>query len=129
MSMLRYAFNPRKEKSARVYGRSLRISGKSSQILCSRITGRSLLRGRRLLNDLVARRRSLNGKYYTNTAKEMLELLGSAQTNAEAKGLDPEKLSIHASAHKGFTFWRNRRFKMRRQKRKICNLQIVLMQR
>ncbi len=124
--MLRYAFNPKGEKSARAYGRGLRISRKSSEILCSNITGRSLLRGRRLLSDLIARRRSLNGKYYTNAAREMLDLLGSAQANAEAKGLDPDKLSIHASAHRGFTFWRSRRFKMRRQKRKVCNLQIVL---
>ncbi len=129
MSMLRYAFNPKKEKSARVYGRSLRISRKSSVILCSRITGKGLLKGRRLLSDLVAQKRSLNGKYYTNTAKEILDLLSSAQANAEAKGLDPEKLSIHASAHDGFSFWRNRRFKVRRQKRKVCNLQVVLMER
>ena len=106
--MFRYAFNPREEKSVRAYGRSLRVSGKSSQVLCSRINGQTLLRGRRLLNDLVAGRRSLNGKYYTNAANEILELLGSAQANAEAKGLDPEKLSIHASAHQGFSFWRNR---------------------
>lgn len=129
MTMLRYAFNPKKEKSARVYGRSLRISRKSSGILCSRITGMNLTRGTRLLNDLIAQRRSLNGKYYTNAAREILELLGSAQANAEAKGLDPEKLSIHASAHKGFTFWRSRRFKMRRQSRKVCNVQVVLMER
>lgn len=127
--MLRYAFNPRKEKSARAYGRSLRISRKSSQLLCSRITGMPLAKGRKLLRDLVDQRRSLDGKHYTKTAMEMLDMLGSAQANAEAKGLDPDKLSIHASAHRGFTFWRNRRFKMGRQRRKVCNLQIVLIQR
>ena len=129
MTMLKYAFNPRKEKSARVYGRSIRISGKSSALLCSNITGKSLLRGRRLLNDLITQRRSIHRKYYTNAARQILDLLGSVQANAEAKGLDPEKLSSHASAHQGFTFWRNRRFKVRRQKRKVCSLQIVLMQR
>lgn len=127
--MLRYAFNPNKEKSARAYGRALRISRRSSSILCSELRGMNLVKGTRLLNDLVSKKRSLNGKYYTNTAKGMLDLLGSAQANAEAKGLDPDKLSIYASAHKGFTFWRSRRFKMGRQKRKICNLQVVLMQR
>lgn len=129
MPMLRYSFNPNKENSARAYGSSLRISRKSSQILCSQITGKSLLKGRRLLEDLVSQKRSLKGKHYTNTAKEMLNMLGSVQANAEAKGLDPEKLSIYASAHKGFTFWRNRKFKSRGQKRKVCNLQIVLVQR
>jgi len=127
--MLNYAFNPKKEKSARAYGRSLRISKKNSQVLCSQITGMNLSRGTRLLNDLINERRSLHGKYYTSTAKEIVALLGSAQANAEAKGLDPDKLSIHASAHQGFSFWRNRRFKVRRQKRKVCSVQVVLTQR
>lgn len=127
--MLRYAFNPKKEKSARAYGRYLRVSDRNSRVLCSRITGMSLTKGRRLLSDLAAQKRSLKGKYYTNTAKEIVELLGSAQANAEAKGLDPDKLLIHASAHRGFTFLRNRRFQKRGQSRKVCNLQIVLVQR
>lgn len=129
MTMLRYAFNPKKEKSGRVYGRSLRISKKSSALVCSRLDGMNLDKGRRLLSDLVTQRRSLEGKYYTNVSSELLQLLGSAQANAEAKGLDPEKLVIHASAHEGFTFWRNRRFKLRRQKRKVCNMQVVLVQK
>ena len=126
---LKYAYAPKAEKFARAYGRALRISTKSSTQICRAITGLNLQKGKGLLNSLLEEKKSLDGKYYTNTTAEVLDLLKSAESNAEFKGLDTDKLIIHASAHTGFAFWRPRRFKMRRQKRKVTNVQIVLEQR
>jgi hypothetical protein len=50
----------------------------------------------------------------------------SAEANAEASGLDTESLHIHATAHKGFMFYRPRGQKRRREQAKVTNLQVVL---
>jgi len=127
--MNRYAYNPNPKKSVKAYGSGLRISQRSSNVVCSRISGMSLDKGRRFLMNLLIQKESIGGKYYTNVTKELLNMLRSAETNAEFKGLDPGKLMIHASAHKGFTFFRPRGWKRRREKRKIANIQIVLEER
>lgn len=124
--MEKYAYNPDKKKSVRVSGRDLRISTKSSVKVCREITGMNLVKGRRLLRDIVSQKESLDGKYYTKISKNLLDLLDSAENNAEVKGMEPGKMIIHATAHKGFRFSRNRRFKLVRQKRKATNIQLIL---
>ena len=126
MNMLRYVMNPKPQKSVKVYGRALRISTKNSVKVCSEISGRPLKKAKKLLEDLITQKKSINGKYYTNISKTLLKLLEGAEKNAEFKGLDPEKMIVHASAHKGFTFWRPRRLKLRGTKRKMTHIQIFL---
>ena len=126
MNMLNYVLNPLKKKSVKVYGRGLNISGKDSRILCRKITGRSLPKAKAFLQRLVDGTENIGGKYYTKAAGEIHGLLKSAENNAETKGLDAERLIVHASAHKGYRFMRPRRFKMRRQQRKVTNIQLVL---
>jgi len=125
--MEKYALNPDPKKSVKVSGRGLRISTKNSVIVCRAISGMNFTKGRRLLSDFVSEKQNLDGKHYTNISSTLLDLLDSAKNNAEFKGMEPEKMIIHASAHKGFRFFRNRRFKMRRQKRKITNIQMILL--
>ena len=124
--MFKYSLNPKKEKSVKVYGRGLRISNKNSQILCKEISGRPLHKALALMERVVNKEQSLDGKYYSNASAEILNLLKSAVNNAEAKGFEAERLIVKASAHEGFRFFRNRRFKMRRQRRKVTNVQLVL---
>ena len=123
---MKYAKQAKKEKSARAQGRGLRISTQSSVVVCKAISGMRLEKGKALLQDLLDQRQSLSGKYYTNTTRQILNLINSAETNAESRGLDPESLHIHATAHKGFTFFRPRGWKRRREKAKVTNLQVVL---
>lgn len=127
--MNKYTLNLNPKKSAKAYGRDLRISTKSSTIICRAISGKNLAKGKNLLQDLVEKRRSLEGKYYTNASKEILNIIKSAEANAEFKGLDLNRLVIFASAHKGSTFIRPRRLKMRRTRRKMTNIQVVLQQK
>ena len=126
---LSYAFTPKTEKYSKAYGSGLRISTKHSTIVCRRLTGMNLAKGKKLLENLLSEKQDMDGKYYTNASEEILDLLKSAESNAEFKGLDTEKLIIFASAHRGFTFFRPRRMKMRRDKKKITNVQIVLVQK
>ena len=55
-----------------------------------------------------------------------IQQLEDRTRQASLLGLDPENLHIHISAHKGFTFYRPRGWKRRRERRKVTNLQVVL---
>lgn len=123
---MKYAYNPKPQKSVKVYGRNLRISTKSSVKVCKAITNTSAAKAMNLLQNLLIEKVTLNGKYYTKTVGEMIGLLKLAESNAEAKGLDPERMVVHASAHQGFTYSTPRRFKLARRQAKMTNLQIVL---
>jgi large subunit ribosomal protein L22 len=127
--MLKYAMNPNPKKSARVYGRAMRISTRNSIIVCRAIHKKNLTKAKSLLSDMVEQKRSLEGKYYTKTSGEILGLLKSAEANAVFKGLDTAKLIVNASAHKGFGFIRPRRSKLKRTRRKMTHVQIVLIQK
>jgi large subunit ribosomal protein L22 len=127
--MLKYALNPPKKNTVKVYGSGLRISGKHSMALCSEISGKTLPKARAFVERLLSKKQSLDGKYYTKASGEMLELLKSAENNVEFKGLDAERMIVSASAHQGFRFMRPRRFKLRRQQRKVTNVQLVLVQK
>ncbi len=127
--MLKYAFNPSPKKSAKVYGRSLDISPKDAVEVCRAINRRHLSKGEGLLEGLVKGRKDINGKYYTKSARQILELLKSARSNAEFKGLEEDKLHIYASAHKGFSMSTGRRDQVRGQKRLYTHVQLVLVER
>jgi ribosomal protein L22 len=78
---------------------------------------------------MLSQTRDIDGRYYTNAATEILMLLKSAENNAEVKGLAAERLVVSASAHQGFTMFRPRRFKNRRQRRKVTHVQVVLVEK
>lgn len=126
---MKYSMQTNPKKSARAYGRAMRISTKSSVTVCRAISGMNIIKGKRLLEDLINEKRDIKGKYYTNASKGVLDIVKSAEMNAEFKGLDTTRLVIFASAHGGFTFIRPRRLKMRRTRRKMTNIQVVLQQK
>ncbi len=119
-----YTFIP-KEKHANAFGRNLRISDKSADVICRVIKKKPLKRVKRLLNDLLSQKRSLGGKYYTKTVKEINNLLNSCEKNAEFLGMDADNLMVHASAHKGASLRRRRRVGLG-SRIKSTNVEIVL---
>jgi len=123
--MLRYAFNPANDKLVRVYGRGLSVSNRNSIKICRAITGKPLPKAKSFVERMVSGKGDLDGKYYTNASKEILNLLKSAEDNAEFRGLDAKRMIVNASAHKGFAYYRPRRFKMKRQTKKVTHIQIV----
>jgi len=129
MLMIRYSLNPPKKTSIKVYGRGLRVSRKNSMAICREITGKPLPKAKAMMERIVNKEQTLDGKkYFTNASKEILELLKSAENNAEFKGLEASRLIVNASAHNSFGFSRPRRFKMKRQSAKTTNIQMVLVQ-
>ncbi|GEM_PF-949380 len=103
-----YTFTP-KHRFAKASGSNLRISTRKAELICKVIRRKTLKRAKRLLVDMAAEKRGLDGKYYTKTVKGILELMESCEKNAEFLGLDNERLFVHASAHQGTTLKRRRR--------------------
>lgn len=118
-----------KHNYARAFGTSMRISQKSASVVCKAIKNKPLTRAKRLLEDLKAERRTLGGKYYSKAVKNMLLLLNSCEKNAEFKGLDVDRLFVHASAHKGANIRRRRRKGAFGSAMKNTNMEILLIER
>lgn len=115
---------------ARAKFEGARISFKNSLIVCRAISGLSLTKGKKFLEDLISKKVSLNGKYYTNASKKILEILKNAEANAKQKNLNLEKLFITAKANKGFRLVTPKsRAKFRGRKAKVTNIEIVLEER
>jgi len=123
-----YTIKP-KEKHAKAYGSNLRISTKDAIKICRVIRKKPLDRAKRLLVDLVSKKRSLAGSYYSKAVAEMLSLLESCEKNAEFLGLDPEKLMVHASAHTGPITRRRRRKSAFGSRMKSTNVEIMLIEK
>ncbi len=123
-----YTIKP-KEKHAKAYGNNLRISTKDAIKICRVIRKKPRDRAKRLLVDLVNKKRSLAGSYYSKAVAEILSLLESCEKNAEFLGLDPEKLMVHASAQTGTITRRRRRKSAFGSRMKSTNVEIILIEK
>ena len=123
-----YTVKP-KENYAKAYGRNMRISTKDAVKICRVIRKKPLSRAKRLMNDMIARKRDLRGKYYTKTVKEIADLLASCEKNALFLGLDNEKLFVHASANTGTILRRRRRKAAFGSRLKNTNVEIMLIEK
>lgn len=105
-----------------------RVSLKDSVVIFKKIRNKPVKKVKMLLNDMINRKRDLNGKYYSGASKEILSLIEEAEGNAESLGLDTEKLFIkEAVADKAFTFMLPKsRWSHRGRRAKICQLKLVL---
>jgi ribosomal protein L22 len=108
-----------------------RVSLKSSKILCKGIKSKKVVRAKAMLEGMISGKHSLGRKYYTNTAKKILEVLKNAEANGKAKGMDEERLFVSvAKAGKGRTFSRPRSRSGRRgEQAKMTHLEIILEER
>jgi large subunit ribosomal protein L22 len=110
-------------KIARVYGRTLRISPKHSVEISNAIRGMKVDEAKEFLLRVQKKKEAVPfrkykkkvghkrlskwyaGRYPVKACKRFYNLLEEAESNAEYKGLDRERLRIiHASAYKGRTF-------------------------
>lgn len=108
------------ESTAKTSGRDLRVSPKAAREICHTLKRMWLRDARRLLQDVVEKRRPIPyrrhrkevahragidgwyaGRYPVKAAQVCLRLLDSLEANAEHKGLDIERLRIvHAAAQR-----------------------------
>jgi ribosomal protein L22 len=103
------------------------ISPISSVKVCKAINRRKFSYAKKLLENLIAEKADLRGKYYTKTSEEILKLLNQLEKNAKNRNVDPENMYLFICAHKGPTMHRARR-KWRKfgSRLKIAHVQAVL---
>lgn len=123
-----YTYKP-EQRFAKASGSNMNISTKDAAKICKVIRGKKLTQVKRLLNDLLSEKRSLNGKYYTKAVNEIKTLLGGCEKNAEFRGLNMDLLFVHASAHQGSVIRRRRRKAAFGSRLKSTNLEIMLIEK
>jgi len=109
------------ETTAKSSGRELRISHKAAREICQTMKGMTLDQAKQHLNKVIQKKQPIPfkrynkklghrhglekayaGRYPVKAAQKILKVLEGAEANAEAKGLDIERLKIiHAVAYKG----------------------------
>ena len=116
--MPKYSAELDTEKSAKAYGYELHCSPKDSMNLAYFLKGLKTEEAKKLLKEIIEIKRPLpaifhkgkrshqkgigSGSYPQKAAKRMLELIESAENNAEYKGFDIENMKIsHISAYTG----------------------------
>ncbi len=136
MAEYKYSFKDyNKETMARSVGRDLPISTKQSLEICNMIRKKNLLRVKSMLSDVMKMRMPVpfkrfndgvghrrgklaSGRYPIKSSKSILEILESAETNAQQKGLNTSRLSVlHISAQKASRPMRSSRHRGRQAKR------------
>ena len=117
MARHKYSFKVA-ENMAKVVGRNLSISTKHAIEISGTLRGMNLDKSKQLLAAVIKKKRPIlmrkftegaghragvgAGKYPVNASKEILLLLESVTSNAQAKGLATGKLEIvHINAHRG----------------------------
>jgi large subunit ribosomal protein L22 len=110
-------------KTAKVFGRNLRISPKHSVEISRAIKGMKVEDAKAFLERVQEKKEAVPfrkhkkkvghkrlfkwyaGRYPVKASKRFYQLLEEAESNAEYKGLDTERLRIiHVAAYKGRTF-------------------------
>jgi len=137
--------------TAKASGRELRISPKAAREICAAIKGMMLDEAKEYLRQVILKRRAvpfrrykkklphrrglqnaMAGRYPVKAASKILEVLESAEANADYKGLNVEKLKIiHAAAYPGAKIRRYipRAFGRATPKfETLCHVEIVLEQ-
>ncbi|MHA1712968.1 MAG: 50S ribosomal protein L22 [Candidatus Ranarchaeia archaeon] len=109
------------DKTAKASGRDLRVSPKDTREVCKALKGKMLDEAKDYLNAIIEKKQIVpfyrhkkhvghhkavpkwyTGRYPVNSAKAILNILGNAESNAEFKGLDIDRLRIiHICAQRG----------------------------
>ena len=106
---------------------NISVSTKTATKICKFLNRKKVAETKKFLNDLINEKVSLNGKYYTSTCKEILKVLESVESNARARGLNPDSMKVLISAHRGPTLHRGRRrWRKFGTRLKMSQIQIVL---
>lgn len=121
MSDIEYSIDPDPEKTSKAMGRELHISPKDSAEICDSIRGKDLEKAKETLRGVINKEKPIpfrkhnkkkghrkgiqkwdSGGYPEKAASEILKVIENAESNAEYKGLDTNKLRVkHIAAQKG----------------------------
>lgn len=143
MSRYNYAYHGTEENTARVVGRSLSVSHKQSIEICNSIRGKETQRAKTILQEAIDGKQAIPftrfntdmghksgerrgpGRYPRKCAKAILELIESAESNAQFKGFSTKNLVIkHICSQKAPGTWHYGR--QRRRQAKNTHVEIVV---
>ena len=108
-----------------------KVSLKDSVIIFKNIKNKQTEKAKEFLNKLLKREVSIDGRYYDETTREILSLIRDVENNAEAKGLNTDKLYIKEGiVGKQFRFMLPKsRYSHRGKEAKICRLNMKVEER
>jgi large subunit ribosomal protein L22 len=139
------------ETTVKASGRELRVSPKHAREVCKTINNMKLDQAKDYLSQVIKKKKPVpygrhkkkvghrhglhkppTGRYPVKAAEKVLQVLESAEANAEFKGLETERLKIiYASAHPGMKI---RKYKPRAFGRMtpyfetLCHVELILEQ-
>ena len=105
---------------------TMSISPINASKVCKVLNRKKFSDAKNTLEKIVKEEISIKGKYYTKTAEEILKLLEQLENNAKTRDLDPTKMTLFVSAHRGSTIFRSRRKRKHGMQLKMANMQAVL---
>ncbi|MCK4429355.1 MAG: hypothetical protein KAU95_03185 [Candidatus Aenigmarchaeota archaeon] len=112
---------------AKANSQNIRISVKNAKPVCKAVRGLELKRAKKFLEDVLKEKKSINGRFCSKTTQEVLNIISSAEKNAEFKNLDLDKMYIfHISALEGTHMRRRRRKSKFGSTLKSAHLEIIL---
>ena len=113
-------------EKARAMG-SYSISTATAAIVCRKINRLKFADAKKLLENLVSKKDSVDkGKYYTKTSEELLKLLIQLEKNAKALNVESGPLTLFVSSHRGPTMYRSKRDRRHGVQMKMTHVQAVL---
>ena len=105
---------------------TLSISPINAAKVCKSLNKKKFGDAKKILEKLISKEVSINGKYFTKTSIEILKLLNQLENNAKVMNLDANSLNLFISAHKGPTMYRGKRDRRHGIRLKSAHIQAVL---
>ncbi len=105
---------------------TMRASTKAAEKICRALNRKDFSKAKKFCEGLIEQTVSLDGKFHTKAAGMILELLESAEKNAQHRNLPVEGRTLFISAHQGPKYLRARRKRMFGSRMKVTHVQAVL---
>ncbi|RLI99191.1 MAG: hypothetical protein DRP06_04050 [Candidatus Aenigmatarchaeota archaeon] len=125
-----YSIKVEGDNVAKAYSNNLRISVKNAKPVCKSVRGLGLPVAKQFLEDVLKAKRNIGGRYYPKTTKEVLNIILSAEKNAEFKNLDIKNMYIlHIASLEGTHMHRRRHKRNIGSRIKAAHLEVILKER
>jgi ribosomal protein L22 len=118
-------YSIKSKEKARAMG-TFSISTAKAATVCKMLNRKKFADAKRILEKLVKKEESADGKYYTKTSEEILKLLNQLEGNAKASNVDAGSLNLFISSHRGSTMFRSKRDRRHGVRMKSTHVQAVL---
>lgn len=105
---------------------TMRASTKAAEKICHKLNRKNFVVAKKFCGALVDGTKSMDGKFHTKTAEEILNLLSSIEKNAANRKMNADEKTLFISAHQGPKYMRSRRKRMFGYRMKVTHVSAVL---